>query len=356
MHEARVLVVDDSAAMRALFSDLLDQAKNVVVVGTAANADEARRQIGELRPNVLTLDVEMPGMSGIEFLEELMEERPMPVVMLSSLTQSGTEVSLKAYELGAVECFPKPLKATPEQFSKTVGQLGKIVLAAANSNVKDARERRKSAGQKVVQASAAAATYAWNGHVLALSASMGGIDALSELFCAFPANCPPTAVVLNAEPLVVDAFIKRMAGQLPCEIRPAADGAALVQGVIHVAADPAHHLVVEAGQPPRLRLVARDPVDGARPSATLLYGTMARAGVPAAAAVLTGMGEDGAKGLKMLRDAGAATFVQDPATATVGEAPAAAVAAGAAQEQLPLAQLATALLARCSTTGTYALG
>ena len=117
MHDARVLVVDDSAAMRALFTDILEQSRNVRVVGVAASAAEARDQIAELNPNVLTLDVEMPGMSGIEFLEEIMADKPMPVVMLSSLTQSGTEVSLRAYDLGAVECFPKPLKATPEQFN-----------------------------------------------------------------------------------------------------------------------------------------------------------------------------------------------------------------------------------------------
>lgn len=353
MHEARVLVVDDSAAMRALFSDLLDQARDVVVVGTAANADEARRQIEEVRPNVLTLDVEMPGMSGIEFLEEIMESKPMPVVMLSSLTQSGTEVSLRAYELGAVECFPKPLKATPEQFAKTVGQLGKIVLAAANSNVKDARERRKAAPPKPAAASAAAPAFAWNGRVVALSASMGGIDALTELFAGFPADCPATAVVLQAEPMVVEAFIHRMSGHLACAITAAADGAALTQGTIHVAADPNHHVVLEAGSPPRLRLVSRDPVDGARPSATLLFGTMARAGGQAVAAVLTGMGEDGAKGLRMLKDAGGATLVQDPASATVGEAPSAALAAGGAQEQFPLDQLAAAILSRCSATGVW---
>ena len=111
MNDARVLVVDDSAAMRALFCDVLEQTRQIEVVGTAANAAEAREQIAQLRPNVVTLDVEMPGMSGIEFLEEIMSTRPLPVVMLSSLTQRGTETSLRAYELGAVECFPKPLKA-----------------------------------------------------------------------------------------------------------------------------------------------------------------------------------------------------------------------------------------------------
>ncbi len=161
MHEARVLVVDDSAAMRALFSDILDDVRDVRVVGTAASAAEAREKIESLKPNVLTLDVEMPGMSGIEFLEEIMESRPMPVVMLSGLTQSGTEVSLKAYELGAVECFPKPLKATPDQFAKTVGKLGKIVLAAANSNLRS-KPRAKAVSE--------AAPFKWNGHIAAFSA------------------------------------------------------------------------------------------------------------------------------------------------------------------------------------------
>jgi len=247
MHEARVLVVDDSAAMRALFSDLLDQSKNVVVVGTAASADEARKQIADLKPNVLTLDVEMPGMSGIEFLKEIMEDKPMPVVMLSSLTQAGTDTSLKAYELGAVECFPKPLKATPEQFAKTVGKLGKIVLAAANSNVKDASSRKRAAEAKV--AAAAEVQFDWNGHVVALSASMGGIDALGDLLASWPAHCPPTVISLGLEPMVVDAFNNRMAGQLPCTIKAATDGAALTPGTIYIAADPATHALIEAGQP-----------------------------------------------------------------------------------------------------------
>lgn len=341
MHEARVLVVDDSAAMRALFSDVLDQSKNVRVVGTAANAAEARDQIAELKPNVVTLDVEMPGMSGIEFLEEIMTTRPMPVVMLSSLTQAGTETSLKAYDLGAVECFPKPLRATPEQFAKTVGKLGKIVLAAANSNV---RERQRHGGHAQAQAH-----FEWNGHIAAFSASMGGIDALTALLAHYPANCAPTVIVLQTEPALADAFIARMDAELKCSVRAAKDGAALAQGVVHVAADPARHVVVEAGQPTKLRFLEREPVDGARPSANLLFGTIARASLPAVGAVLTGMGADGAKGLKMMRDAGCQTFAQDRASATVAEAPAAAMALGAAERELPLDDLALAAIACCAT-------
>jgi two-component system chemotaxis response regulator CheB len=340
MHDARVLVVDDSAAMRALFSDILEQSKGVQVVGTARDADDARAQLDELRPNVLTLDVEMPGMSGIEFLEEIMATRPMPVVMLSSLTQSGAETSLKAFELGAVDCFPKPLKATPEQFSKTVGKLGKIVLAAAYSNV---RERLRKGITRISEAE-----FAWNGHAVALSASMGGIDALTELFAAYPARCPPTVAVLQAEPTLVESFIAKLDRELDCTVVAAKDGAALRPGTIHIAYAPDCHAVFEAGDPPRLRLIDREPVEGCRPSATLLFGTIARAGVPAVGGVLSGTGKDGARGLKLMRDAGCTTMVQDPASATVSEAPREALAAGAAETQLDLGALAHAIVEACN--------
>ncbi len=338
MNDARVLVVDDSAAMRALFSDVLDQAKNVQVVGTAANADEAREQIAALRPNVITLDVEMPGMSGIDFLEEIMTTNPLPVVMLSSLTQTGTEISLRAYELGAVECFPKPLKATPEQFNKTVGKLGKIVLAAANSNVK---EKKKKAEVTV-------GPFSWNGRIAAFSASMGGVEALAEILASYPPNCPATVICLQTEPELAETFMKRLDANLKCSVRAAVDGALFEEGVVHIAADPEKHVVLEPGQPPKLRLMARDPIEGMRPSANLMFGTIARAGVPAVGVVLSGMGGDGAKGLKLLRDAGANTLVQSPASAVVGEAPRAAIAAGAAERELPTEELAAAALAFCN--------
>jgi two-component system chemotaxis response regulator CheB len=340
MHGAKVMVVDDSAAMRALFCDILEQAPNVTVVGTAASAEAARDQITQLRPNVLTLDVEMPGMSGIEFLEEIMSTNPLPVVMLSGLTQSGTEVSLKAYDLGAVECFPKPLKATPEQFAKDVSKLGKIVLAAANSNVRDRPRRRANA--------ASASPFVWNGRIAAFSASMGGIDALTDILSHWPANCPPTIITLQAEPALVDTLIARLDRELGCAVRAASDGSALEQGTVLFAADPGKHAVFEAGQPPRIRLIERDAIDGVRPSANLLFGTIARAGVAAAGAVLTGLGEDGAKGLKMMRDAGCDTFAQDRASATVSQAPAAAIAMGGAGQELALDAMIAAILKSCS--------
>jgi two-component system, chemotaxis family, protein-glutamate methylesterase/glutaminase len=341
MHDARVLVVDDSAAMRALFCDVLEQSKNVRVVGTAANAAEARDLIPELMPNVLTLDVEMPGMSGIEFLEEVMTSgSPVPVVMLSSLTQSGTETSLKAYELGAVECFPKPLKSSPEEFAQIVGKLGKIVVAAANSNL---RSKPKVKVAKTEESD----SYTPNGTVAAYSASMGGVDALSEILSNYPAKCPPTVIVLQTEPAVANAFIARADKEFPCKVVAAENGAQLAPGTVHIASDPSKHIIVEPGDTPVLRLVERDPVEGFRPSATLLFGSIARGGKPAIGAVLTGMGEDGARGLKLLRDAGCKTLAQDRNTATVPQAPAAAVAAGAVDQELSLEDLASAVLAAC---------
>lgn len=350
MHEARVLVVDDSAAMRALFSDILDQTKNVRVVGAAANAADAREQIEALKPNVITLDVEMPGMSGIEFLEEIMETSPLPVVMLSSLTQAGTETSLKAFELGAVECFPKPLRATPEQFSKTVGKLGKIVLAAANSNVRDRQrlQARREAAAAAAAAGAAVSHFAWNGRFVAFSASMGGIDALTTILEKWPDECPPTVICLQAEMMLAETFVKRLDGELGCAVKLARDGAPLVPGTIHIAADPERHVVVEPGQPPKIRLMEREPVEGARPSANLLYGSIARAGIPAVGALLTGMGNDGAKGLKLLRDGGMDTIVQDPKSALVSEAPAAALALGAASKEVLLDDIGEAVIALCN--------
>lgn len=135
MAVTKVLVVDDSITMRALFSNALERSKDIVVVGAADGADEARAMIAELRPDVLTLDVEMPGMNGIDFLAELMETRPIPVVMLSTLTQKGADISLRAIELGAVDCFPKPQRATPDEFEKISAKLCKTVITAAKTNL-----------------------------------------------------------------------------------------------------------------------------------------------------------------------------------------------------------------------------
>ncbi|NQX94178.1 MAG: chemotaxis protein CheB [Erythrobacter sp.] len=302
MPDTRVMVVDDSAAMRALFCDILDNADGVAVCGTASNADEARDKLDEFKPDVLTLDVEMPGKSGMDFLAELMEERPMPVIMLSSITQAGTGTAKRALELGAVHCFPKPLHSSREEFDATVKKLGGIVLKAASGELKSGGEGEEGG-----------VAYEPGDKLLAVACGQAGIDAAKRLLAAYPANCPPTILVLDAEPDVVERELISMAGSLACGVEKAVDGLSLTPGRAYIAFEKSHHVIVEGGHPPRLRMIARDPVAGSRPSADLLMGSIARASVPAIGGLLVGAGRDGAKGLQIFAGAGYEAFVQPPA-------------------------------------------
>lgn len=340
MSHVRVLVVDDSVTMRALFSGVLEKAEGIEVVGLAGNADEAREQMIALKPDVMTLDVEMPGMSGLDFLEEVMRERPMPVVMLSTLTQKGAATSLRALELGAVECFPKPTQATMEEFARLAPKLTALVRAAAAGRVPSG-ERRKAA--PVV-----AERFDWNGRVIAISTATGGVDALLQILPEFPANCPPTLVVMPLEPDFIEPVVARLNDATSARVQLAQDGAPLAQGSILLAADPRFHMVVDRWPGASIRMLASDLVAGSRPSASLLFATLAKtAKADAIGAMLTGMGNDGAAGLKGLRAVGGGAIAQDPASAMVREAPAAAIAAGAAADIVALSDMARVLLDGC---------
>lgn len=306
MSNVRVLVVDDSAAMRALFCDILDNAKGVTVCGTAKNADEARDQLDKLKPDVLTLDVEMPGKSGMEFLEEVMETRPMPVIMLSSITQAGTGTARRALELGAVHCFPKPLHTSREEFDATVRQLGDIVVKAAAGEL-------QPGGADAEGSAGGAAKYRSDGRIVALACGTAGIESARQVLAAYDAACPPTIVLFDAEPSAVENAVRAMRHSLPCQLGDAVDGVALEPGKVWLTHDPTRHVIVEAGEPPRLRLVERDPVNGCRPSADLLFGSLARSGLPSLGGLLTGSGNDGVRGLAILTEAKGKIFVQRPA-------------------------------------------
>lgn len=305
MPNTRVMVVDDSAAMRALFCDILDNAKGVDVCAVAKSAEEAREKMDEARPDVLTLDVEMPGMSGMEFLEEIMATRPMPVIMLSSITQAGTGTAQRALELGAVHCFPKPLHTSREEFNATVEKLGEIVVKAHSGEL----------GGGAGEAGAGAGSGGWesDGSVVAIGCGTAGIDAAKRLLAAFPANCPPTVLVIDADAATLDSAVSAMRSSLACEIENAVDGMTLRPGTAYLAYDRSRHVIVEQGEVPVLRLVDRDPVNGFRPSADLLLGSLARSGLPVVGGLLPGTGADGAKGLQILSQAKGRAFVQLPA-------------------------------------------
>lgn len=340
MTDARVLVVDDSTTMRALFCGMFERIKGITVLDHAASAEEARTIMQRVRPDVVTLDIEMPGMNGLQFLEEIMRERPMPVIMLSTLTQKGADASIRAMELGAFDCFPKPTAATPAEFERIAPKLGALLKAAASGK---AAVPRKKMAETVVEEG-----YRPNGRVVALSASTGGVAALMQIVAAFPADCPPTIITLPLEGSVADSFVARLDSSARPRIRRASDGQRLEPGNVYVAADCGHHALVERWPEAELKLVAADPVGGARPSASVLFATLAKvAGPNVVAGMLTGLGTDGAAGLMALRKAGAVTFAQDVGTAAAGEAPAAALAMGAAQRPVPLADITRFVLDQC---------
>jgi len=343
---ARVLIVDDSITMRAFFGAIFERHKHIEVVGTAASAEEARRMMIDKRPNVVTLDVEMPGMSGLDFLTEIMRDRPTPVIMLSSLTQKGAETSFEALERGAVDCFPKPTSTNREEFAE---KLCALVVAASTGAARVARYAKDAPTRPQVATTAHHhAGFDWNGKIVTMSASTGGVDALLELLPAFPANCPPTVITLAIDPDFVAPLLQRLKTRCAAKVLMAEDGRRLEPGIIQIACDPGTHAVIDRWPDPSLRLLRSDPVNGARPSASLLFATAAKtAGPHSVGAILTGIGADGVAGLKALHASGALTISQDSQSCLVDQAPATARAAGAVELDLPIEAIAATILDSC---------
>ncbi|AXJ95034.1 MULTISPECIES: chemotaxis protein CheB [unclassified Sphingomonas] len=296
----KVLVVDDSLTMRALLSGALERIPNVVVVGSADGADEARAMVESLRPDVMTLDVEMPGMSGLEYLAEIMEKRPMPVIMFSTRTEAGAEASIEALRLGAIDCFPKPKVAVAAEFDKILAKLGKRIKAAKGAMVRS--------GAKVK--APVAPPLDWNGRLLAIGGEAASTNTMFDLFATFPANCPPTIVVQHLGGGLAATLIDKMAAEIAPRIVLAEDGMPVEQGTIYLAAPGDAHVVVDAWPNGRLRMLPRDPVAGERPSISILFASVAKAcGTEAIGLLLGADGEDGDAGVRALQAGGSYSIV-----------------------------------------------
>ena len=331
----RVLVVDDSATMRSLISAVLRRDPEISVVGTAADPLEARAAIKELNPDVITLDVEMPNMNGLEFLEKIMRLRPMPVVMVSTLTQAGTDVTLAALEIGAVDAVAKPAPGVSAQ--EAFGDLAEKVKIAARSRVRALETREPRAVDGAYRADP--------NHILAIGASTGGVEALLTILSAFPANCPATVVTQHMPATFTRSFAARLDKMSGATVTEAEDGAPLKPGHVYIAPGGEAHLEVSGG---RCRLVRAEAVNGHRPSVDVLFNSVARLGRPMTGVILTGMGKDGAKGLLTMRQAGARTLGQDEQSCVVYGMPRAAFELGAVERQLSLPRLAPAILDLCA--------
>ncbi len=340
MSAVKVLVVDDSATMRSLISAVLRRDPDIMVIGQAGDPLEAREAIKRLNPDVLTLDVEMPNMNGLSFLEKIMRLRPMPVVMVSTLTQIGADVSLAALELGAFDCVGKP----------TAGLPAEQAFAGLASKVKAAARARVRAGSDRAPSQAANGNFRSNGRVVAIGSSTGGVEALLSVLSAFPANCPPTVITQHMPGTFTKSFAERLNRSCAAQVDEATDGAPLSVGQIYLAPGGESHLqVVGSAAQMRCRLSADAPVNGHRPSVDVLFDSLVRtAGSAAVGTILTGMGRDGAQGLLNMRNAGAATIGQNEATSVVYGMPRVAFDIGGVAKQLPLERIGAEIINQCN--------
>ena len=351
----KVLVVDDSALVRRLLSAMLMRAPDIQVVGTASDPYAAREKIKSLNPDVITLDVEMPRMDGITFLENLMRLRPMPVVMVSSLTQRGADVTLRALELGAIDFVAKPridIAGTLEDYENEL--IAKVRVAAQARvlprSAKRAREiDERNSTSAVVPALSARTMLRTTERIVALGASTGGTEAIREMLEEMPPDAPAIIISQHIPAAFSKSFADRMNRSSPMAVCEAQDGQQILPGHAYVAPGDRHILVERDGARYLCRLSSGPHVNRHRPSVDVMFRSVAQnVGPNGVGVLLTGMGDDGARGLKEMLDAGAATIAQDEASSVVWGMPGSAVKIGAAAHVLPLHQIAAQVLALAS--------
>lgn len=329
----RVLIVDDSALVRKLLTEIFSRESDIEVCGTAIDPYVARDKIVQLKPDVMTLDVEMPRMDGISFLEKLMRHFPMPVIVLSSLTPKNSETAVRALALGAVEVLAKPGS------SLAVGDIGKELVRAVRGAARAKFQKKvpPAPGTVSERPPLAFGPLRTTNKVLAIGASTGGTRAIEEVLRGLPADIPGTVVVQHMPASFMAPFAQRLNGVCPQNVREAQDGDVLVTGTVLIAAGDRHMLLERDGGQYRVRIKMGPPVHHQRPAVDVLFQSAARsAGPNAVAVILTGMGADGAAGMKQMHDAGAYCIAQDEESCVVFGMPKEAIKAEAVDEILPL--------------------
>ncbi|MBY0306290.1 MAG: chemotaxis response regulator protein-glutamate methylesterase [Sphingomonas sp.] len=343
----RVLIVDDSPTMRALLSELLRREADISVIGTAADAAEARTIMREQSPDVVTLDIEMPGMNGLDFLDKVMRLKPTPVIIVSGLTRDGADATVRALEIGAVDCYAKPDGKIGSLLTTDDGRLAALIRNAAKAKLRDRN------GDPVAVTPCHAVSPLISHHrpaLIAVGASTGGVEALQLLLQNFPGDCPPTVIVQHINGHFAEAVARRLDQQCTPKVTIAEPDLPLKPGHIYLAPGNDRHVQVRGGATnPCARMRADDKVSGHRPSVDVLFRSVAETmGGKAVGILLTGMGTDGAQGLLAMAHAGATTIAQDEATCTVFGMPKAAIALGAAGLIAPIHRIADHALARAA--------
>jgi two-component system chemotaxis response regulator CheB len=349
----RVIVVDDSALVRSLLSEIINRQRDMECIGTANDPLVAREMIRELNPDVITLDVEMPRMDGIDFLGRLMRLRPMPVVMISTLTDRGAEVTMKALELGAVDFVAKPRVGLASGLNDLAAQIVDKIRVAAVAQVRRAPPRETTPASMGLSGMAAApAASALLGRLsteklICIGASTGGTEAIKEVLVQMPADSPAIVITQHMPPGFTTSFAARLNGLCQITVKEAVNGERILPGHAYIAPGGTQFHVARSGANYVAVVDDSPPVNRHKPSVEVLFKSAAAVvGRNAFGIMLTGMGNDGAVAMREMKDAGSYNYVQDEATCIVFGMPREAIAHGAAEEVLPLGQIAPALIAR----------
>ena len=354
MKKIRVIVVDDSALVRSLLSEIINRQPDMECIGTANDPLIAREMIRERNPDVITLDVEMPRMDGIDFLGRLMRLRPMPVVMISTLTERGAEVTLRALELGATDFVAKPRVGVANGLSELATQIVEKVRIAAKAQIRraPAPAPAHAAAPGAAPAPPTASSSALLGRVsteklIFIGASTGGTEAIRHVLTPLPADCPAILITQHMPPGFTTSFAARLNGLCRITVKEASHGERILPGHAYIAPGGRQFSIGRSGANYMAVVEDTEPVNRHKPSVEVLFrSAAAMAGRNAYGIMLTGMGADGAKAMREMKDAGSYNYVQDEASCIVFGMPREAIAHGAADEVLPLDQIAPALIGR----------
>ncbi len=350
MAKTRVLIIDDSALIRSLLTGIIGGQPDLEVVGAAPDPLIAREMIRALDPDVVTLDIEMPRMDGLDFLERLMRLRPMPVVMVSTLTERGAEATIRALELGAIDFVAKPKLGIASGMQELADEICEKIRVAAKAHMH--RHVTKPSAEAARKDAPARYSHTSTEKIVAIGASTGGTEAIREVLVRLPPDFPGVLITQHMPPGFTRSFAARMNTVSSLAVSEAVDGERVLPGHAYIAPGSRHMRLTRSGANYVIALDDSEPVNRHRPSVEVLFRSVAQvAGGNALGVMLTGMGRDGAQAMREMRDAGSYNIAQDEASCVVFGMPREAIAAGAVDEVLPVTSIAGRLLEKLAQVG-----
>lgn len=341
----KLLIIDDSALIRQIFQEILSDEDEIEVVGTARDAYDAREKIKQLNPDVVTLDIEMPKMDGISFLEKIMTLRPMPVIMISTLTQRGADVTIRALEMGAIDYISKPVSSqNRDNLSELKDEIIRKVKMAAGANVKQLTVVDRDRQNNVLSMPLGKRTR----NLIAIGSSTGGVEAIKEVVCRLPADTPPIVIVQHMPPKFTSSFAARLNNICAMQVHEAVNDQEILPGNIYISPGSMHMKIVSKGSGYICKVFEGEKVSGHCPSVDVLFNSVAEAaGKKAVGVILTGMGRDGANGMLKMRNNGTINIGQNEASCVVYGMPKAAFENGAVEKEVALDKMAEEILKKC---------